>query len=80
MICDACFGNEYKKPKMIFLGWGSGTVCPECYEYIKKVKKWFVNDATNTLGQTIAFMDTANIACLYCKENGGHYNAENRSN
>ena len=38
MICDACFGNEYKKPKMIFLGWGSGTVCPECYEYIKKVK------------------------------------------
>ena len=42
MICDACFGNEYKKPKMIFLGWGSGTVCPECYEYIKKVKKWIV--------------------------------------
>ena len=37
MICDACFGNEYKKSKMIFLGWGSGTVCPECYEYIKKV-------------------------------------------
>ena len=35
MICDACFGNEYKKPQMIFLGWGSGTVCPECYEYIK---------------------------------------------
>ena len=30
MICDACFGNEYKKPQMIFLGWGSGTVCPEC--------------------------------------------------
>ena len=50
-------------------------ICDEC-----GAMQWFVNDVTNTLGQIIAFMDIANIACLYYKENGGHYNAKNRSN